>query len=187
VWLLAAAGGGNSSEGGNGAAGNSDEAQQDLRRLAHQTLAKVGEDFNAFKYNTLIAALMGLRNHMKSNRAALAGSPAWEEALDMLVLMMAPLTPYLSEELWQRRHPGPSVHTQPWPAFDAALASEDSVMLIIQINGKVRERMDIPANTAPGDLEGLAMAQPKVQEALSGKTVRKVIPVGNKLVNIVAN
>jgi len=92
----------------------------------------------------------------------------------------------VTEELWQRRHPGPSVHTQPWPAYDAALGAEETVMLVIQVNGKFRERVEIPADT-PGDrLEKIALEQQKVRDALGDLTVRKVIPVGNKLVNIVA-
>ncbi len=157
-----------------------------LRQAVHQTLKKVGEDFAQFKYNTLLAALMTLRNTLKTARDALEGSAAWEEALDALLLMLAPIMPFISEELWQARHPGPSVHLQAWPKFDPALATAETVTLIVQVNGKVRDRVEIPAGTAPEQLQGLAMAQAKVQEALAGMTVRKVIPVGNKLVNIVA-
>jgi leucyl-tRNA synthetase len=128
---------------------------------------------------------MTLRNHMKQVRAALEGSPAWEDAVDNMLLMLAPVMPFVIEELWQRRHPGPSVHDQSWPAYDPALAAADLVTLVVQINGRIRDKLDIPAGTPAAELEGLAMALPKVQEALQGKTIRKVIPVGNKLVNIV--
>jgi leucyl-tRNA synthetase len=152
----------------------------------HQTLKKVTEDYGQFKYNTLLAALMSLRNQLKSGREALAGGAAWEEALDTLVLMLAPVMPFITEELWQARHPGPSVHLQAWPKYDPALATAETVTLIVQVNGKVRDRVEIPADTAPERLHALALGQAKVQEALAGMTVRKVIPVGNKLVNIVA-
>jgi leucyl-tRNA synthetase len=162
-----------------------DKARALLQRV-HQTLQKVGEDYAAFKYNTLIAALMTLRNQLKTERKALEGSPAWNEALDTVILMLAPIAPFICEELWQRRHPGPSVHLQAWPAYDPALAASEAVTLVIQINGRIRDKLEIPADTPPEAVESLALAQPKVVEALKDKTVRKVIPVGNKLVNIVA-
>ncbi|HEX9843422.1 MAG TPA: class I tRNA ligase family protein, partial [bacterium] len=162
-----------------------EDKARELTRAVHQTLRKVSEDYGVFKYNTLLAALMTLRNHMKQVRAALEGSPAWEDAVDNMLLMLAPVMPFVIEELWQRRHPGPSVHDQSWPAYDPALAAADLVTLVVQINGRIRDKLDIPAGTPAAELEGLAMALPKVQEALQGKTIRKVIPVGNKLVNIV--
>ncbi len=163
-----------------------EEQSRALTRQVHATLKKAGEDYGAFKYNTCIAALMTLRNRMKASRKALLGSPAWEETLDKVILMLAPIAPYFCEELWQMRHPGPSVHLQPWPVYDPALTEAEAVTLVIQINGKIRDRLEIPAQTEPEELEALALNQPKVVEALKNKTVRKVIPVGNKLVNIVA-
>ena len=166
--------------------GGAENEARELTRVVHQTLKKVGEDYAAFKYNTLIAALMSLRNAMKAAREALAGTAAWRKGVDTLILMMAPIAPFITEELWQRRHPGLSVHLQSWPAFDPSLAAAEVVTLVIQINGKIRARLEIPATTTPGQLEALAMEQPRVREALADKTVRKVIPVGNRLVNIVA-
>ena len=164
VWHLATAPGeGGASSGQTGEElGNS---EKEVSRLLHQTLKKVSDDYAAFKYNTLIAALMTLRNRLKSERERLLGRPLWEEAMDSLILMMAPIAPFISEELWQRRHPGASVHLQSWPVHDPEKAAAD---------------------TDPGQLERLAMEQPKVREALKNKTVRRVIPIGNKLINIVA-
>ena len=79
------------------------------------------------------------------------------------------------------------MHDQAWPAYDPALAASEAVTLVIQINGRIRDKLEIPADTPPSALEGLARGLPRVQEALAGKTVRKVIPVGNKLVNIVVS
>jgi leucyl-tRNA synthetase len=185
VWHLAMADG-NAGDGQPAPGAPADKARE-LTRLVHQTLRKVSEDYAVFKYNTLLAALMTLRNHMKQARAELAGSAAWEDALDKLLLMLAPITPFVTEELWQQRHPGASIHDQDWPAYDPALAASDAVTLVIQVNGRIRDKLEIPAGTPPAQLEALAMGQPKVQEALQGKTVRKVIPVGNKLVNIVVS
>ncbi|MDH5753430.1 MAG: class I tRNA ligase family protein, partial [Deltaproteobacteria bacterium] len=153
---------------------------------AHQALKKVTEDYGQFKYNTLLAALMTLRNQMKQARKAAEGTPEWNEALDLLLLMLAPICPFITEELWQRRHGGASVHRQSWPAFDPELARPPSVTLVVQINGKFRERMEISADTPPESLEAMALELPRVADALKGKTVRKAIVVGNKLVNILA-
>jgi leucyl-tRNA synthetase len=168
------------------AADGSPQQAGPLLRALHLTLSKVGADFQAFKYNTLLAALMAFRNQLKGWQRELAGTAAWAEAIDTLILMMAPITPYLAEELWQRRHPGPSVHLQHWPQYRPELAAADTVTLVIQINGRIRDKMEIPADTTEEQTQLFALARPKVQEFLQGRTVRKVIPVGNKLVNIVA-
>jgi leucyl-tRNA synthetase len=181
VWALA------HPEDGSAAGSAGTAAQKTLRQAVHVTLKKATEDFQAFKYNTLLAALMSLRNHMKSNRAELEGSPAWSEALDLLTLMLAPLTPFLAEELWQQRHPGASVHVQAWPKFEPALVALDEVVVIVQVNGKVRERLTVAAGLPAQDLERLALDQPKVRESLAGQTVRKLVTVPDKLVNIVAS
>ena len=185
VWQLATAAGG--SEASPAPVGEElEKSAREVSRLLHQTLKKVSEDYAAFKYNTLIAAMMTLRNRLKSERKRLLGHPVWEEAIETLILMMAPIAPFISEELWQRRHPGASVHLQSWPVHDPEKAAVEAVTLVIQINGKVRARLEIPADTDPAQLETLAMEQPKVREALKNKTVRRVIPIGNKLINIVA-
>ena len=183
IWSLA-----HPEDGAGSRADNADaDAQKSLRQAVHLTLKKVTEDFQVFKYNTLLAALMSLRNRLKAGRAELEGSSAWNEALDLLTLMLAPLTPFLAEELWQQRHPGPSVHVQAWPAFDPALAAMEKVVVIVQVNGKVRERLTVAAGTPVAELEKLAMAQPKVRESLAGQTVHKTVTVPNRLVNIVAS
>ena len=186
VWYLSQPDGDGAADAPAPAADTADAARE-LTRRVHQTLKKVTEDYTAFKYNTLLAAVMTLRNHMKQARASLQGTPAWDEAQRLLLLMLAPIMPFITEELWQRRQPGASVHDQAWPAYDPALAAEEAVTLVIQVNGRIRDKLEIPADTPPGALEGLARGLPRIQEALAGKTVRKVIPVGNKLVNIVVS
>ncbi|MBI3993008.1 MAG: leucine--tRNA ligase [Candidatus Lambdaproteobacteria bacterium] len=161
------------------------EAARQLTGALHQTLAKVSEDYLAFKYNTLLAALMSFRNQLKAARPTLQGTPAWNTAIDGLLLMLAPVAPFITEELWQRRRPGESIHLQPWPRHDPALARTDAVTMVIQINGKFRDRMEVSPDVKAEEMQTLALERPKVQEALANRTVRKVIPVGNKLVNIV--
>jgi len=159
--------------------------EQELRVALHQTLKKVTDDYGAFKYNTLLAALMGFRNQLKSLRGELEGTPVWREAIEGLLLMLAPVTPFITEELWHRLGHTESIHRQAWPVYDPALITTESVTMVIQINGKFRDRVDIAAGLPAGEMESIALERPKVREALGDRQVRKVIPVGDKLINIV--
>ncbi len=173
-------------EGGKAGGEPAEKQIKDLRRATHQTIRDVTVDIEAFKFNTIIAKLMAMRNTLKAARAtAVYGTPAWVEAVDSLTLLMAPLAPHIAEEMWQRRHPGPSVHLQPWPAWDAEAAKDDVVTLVVQVNGKVRGKIEAPAGVSEADARELALAEPNVQRHLEGKTIRKVIVAGGALVNIV--
>ncbi len=181
VWNLAVDG-----EGQIGNSSYDEKAVRELRRTAHQTIRDVTSDIEAFKFNTVVAKLMALRNALKAARStAIYGSAAWDEALDSLLLLVAPIAPHISEELWQRRHPGPSVHVQRWPAWDADAAKEDVITLVVQVNGKVRGKIEVPAGVDEAAARELALADPNVQRHIAGKTVRKVIFAGGSLVNIV--
>jgi leucyl-tRNA synthetase len=165
---------------------------RELRHLVHSTAKKVTEDLAAFKFNTMVAALMELNNYLvKAKGTALVGTPAWDEAIDMLLLMLAPSTPHISEELWQRRHgkgtfqAADSIHVQAWPAWDAELAKAETVTLVVQVNGKVRDKVQADAGVTEAQARELALASPTVQRWLEGKSVQKVIFAGGKLVNIV--
>jgi leucyl-tRNA synthetase len=172
------------------ASGDEASAQQvrELRRKTHQTIQKVTEDIERFSFNTMIAALMEFNNYLvKARQAEVCGSAAWEEAMDSLLLLMAPAMPHIAEELWQRRHPGPSVHLQSWPEWDAALAKEEVITLVVQVNGKVRDRIEVAAGIDEATAKEMALASQRVQKHIAGKTVRKVIFAAGKLVNVVAN
>jgi leucyl-tRNA synthetase len=168
--------------------------------MTHKTLQKVTEDIEAFKFNTLLAALMEFNNYLvKAKETAVYGTPAWDEAVDMLLLMLAPETPHIAEELWQRRvqtrkvfgnpsglfRAAASVHVQPWPLFDPELARADTITLVVQVNGKVRDRIEVATGITEEAARELALAQPAVQKWLEGKSVRKVIFAGGRLINIV--
>ena len=100
--------------------------------------------------------------------------------------MLAPIAPHITEELWQKLNLGSgSIHRQLWPAFDEELAAEDLITLVVQVNGKVRDRLEIPAGTSKEETEQTAMAAPKVQSYLEGRKIRKVIVVPERLVSIV--
>jgi len=158
-----------------------------LERKLHQTILKVTDDFTAFRFNTAIAALMDMNNAlMKMRETALTQTAIWNQAVDALLLLMAPIFPHISEELWQQRGHGSSVHLQQWPQGNPALAADESVEIVVQINGKIRDRLTVAPDTASDELERQALALESVRRWLDGKTPRKVIVVPNKLVNIVA-
>ena len=183
------------SDRGKAGAGKDVEAlARDLRHLTHRTIKKATEDIEAFKFNTLLAALMEFNNYLiKARETAVFGTPAWEEAIDSLLLLLAPETPHVAEELWQRRHgqgafrAEDSIHVQAWPAWDPELAKTDSITLVVQVNGKVRDKVEVPADISEGEAMKVAMQSAAIQRWLEGKTVRKVIFAGGKLVNIVVS
>ncbi|MBI3961002.1 MAG: leucine--tRNA ligase [Chloroflexi bacterium] len=159
---------------------------REVERKLHQTLVKVGEDMASFRFNTAIAALMELNNLlMKAKDSAVAGSPIWDESIRSLLLMMAPIFPHISEELWHRIGNSDSVHVQRWPVGDPEKAKEDEVTVVVQVNGKNRDKLTVAPATAAKFLEEMALASEGVQKWLDGKQVRKVIVVPDKLVNLV--
>jgi leucyl-tRNA synthetase len=110
---------------------------------------------------------------------------AYGLAVDSLLLLMAPMVPHVTAELWERRHPGQHVHEQPWPVADAALAAAETVTMVVQVNGKVRDRIEVDAGVAAADMERMARQSAKVESTLEGREPRKVVTVPPKLVNIV--
>jgi len=161
------------------------EQALELRRRTHRTIRKVTEDFEHFGFNTALAALMEFTNHLYRVRDILAGSPAWEEALRCLVLMLAPVAPHLAEELWERLGGGYSVHTQPWPGYDPELAKAAEVTLVVQVDGRVRDRLVVPEDLPEPEARALALASPRVQQHVDGRVVKDVVYVPGKVLNIV--
>lgn len=157
-----------------------------LRRAVHQTIRKVTEDIESFSFNTAIAALMALRNTMKAaKQTAVARTPAWDETVEMLLLLMAPFTPHITEELWTRTGRPYSIHQQSWPRWDEAIAAEETVTLVVQINGKVRDRLEVPVDIPDEEAKEMALTSDGAQRHIAGKKVVKVIYVPGRLVNIV--
>ena len=155
-----------------------------LRKL-HQTLRQITDDFEGrWHFNTSIAALMGLMNVLTDLEKDLS-APAIAEILEKLTLMLEPFAPYLAEELWEEQgRPGPVFH-HAWPEYDPELAREEEAEVVIQVNGKLRGRINVAFGTPREVLEKLVLADTKVQPLLDGKQVVKVIVVPDKLVNIV--
>ena len=130
---------------------------------------------------------MAFRIVLKATPEA-AGSNVWQDCLEVMLLMLAPIAPHITEELWQIIKPsGGSIHQQGWPEFDEELIVEDMVTLVVQVNGKVRDRLEIPAGTSSLETEHLALAAPKVKIFLKKKQISKVIVVPERLVNIVCD
>jgi leucyl-tRNA synthetase len=168
-------------------AGNpSAEARRGLRRKVHQTLRKLTRDFENFEFNTTVSGLMELMNELyKAREQGVAGTPEWEEALDIYLRMLAPIAPHIAEELWARLGKPYSIHQQPWPQVDEDAAAEEQVTLVVQINGRVRDRLQVPAGTGDEEAKALVLASETVQKHLAGQTPKKIILVPGKLINIV--
>jgi leucyl-tRNA synthetase len=157
-----------------------------LRRKVHQTVRSVTRDFEQFEFNTIISALMELMNVMVDAKTQGAfGTPAWKEAEEIYLKLLAPVAPHITEELWQRLGYTYSIHTQPWPQVDEAAAAEDEITLVVQINGKVRDRIQVPAGISEADARAAALASDAVQKGLAGREPKQVIYVPGRLVNIV--
>jgi leucyl-tRNA synthetase len=159
---------------------------RDMRRAVHQTIRKATEDIERFRFNTLLAALMELTNALVRQRdAGPVDRDAWNEATESLLLMLAPAAPHIAEELWQRGGRPYSVHQQPWPEWDDDLAREDEVTLVVQVNGKLRDRIQVPASIEEERAKELALASERVRPHTDGKQVQRVVYVPGKLVNVV--
>ena len=159
---------------------------RNLRRKVHQTLKTITHDYLNFEFNTVISSLMELLNEMyKAREQGAANTPEWEETLDIYLKMMAPATPHVAEELWVGIGKPYSIHQQTWPIFDPEAATEEQITIVIQINGKVRDRIEVPVDIDEHKARNLALASETVQKYLEGKQPRKVIVVPKKLINIV--
>jgi len=165
----------------------SPETLKVLRRKVHQTLKHVTRDFEQFEFNTIVSGLMELLNEMyKAREAGAVGSPEWDEAIDIYLRMLAPVCPHIAEELWTDVLGKPySVHTQPWPKVDEEAAKEDEITIPIQVNGKLRDRIVVPADAGEEQIKSAALASEVVKKFLEGKPPKKVIVAQKKLVSIV--
>ncbi|MDH3398979.1 MAG: class I tRNA ligase family protein, partial [Acidimicrobiia bacterium] len=157
-----------------------------LRRSVHQTIQKVDHDMVAFKWNTAIAALMKLRNTLiESLNAGEASGEVWVEAIGALLKLLAPIAPHITEELWHSLGHDGSVHLQAWPQWNPDLLVDETVTMVVQVNGKVRDRVEVPMDISEEDAIETALAAERVRFWTEGKAVRKVIARPPKLVNIV--
>jgi leucyl-tRNA synthetase len=169
-----------------------DAAERALRVAAHKTLRTVSDEYEGYRFNTMVAHLMELTNVLMRYRGTeVAGTPAWDEAVELLLLMLAPAAPHVAEELWSRRlevagEAWRSIHAEPWPAWDEALTADELMELPVQVNGKLRDRVQVARDLSEADIERIVLDREKIRAALGGKEPSRVIHVAGRLVNIVA-
>jgi leucyl-tRNA synthetase len=168
---------------------NVEPAERELRRAIHMALKKVTEDIEErFNFNTAISAVMEAVNAAYSymnEKEEDIDTGVMAEALNLLVLMLAPFAPHLGEEMWQRLGNIDSVHRQVWPVYDPSVLQLDEVEIVVQVNGKVRGRLTIPAGLDSEEMQSLAMCDPRIVSFIDGKQIVKAITVPGKLVNLV--
>ncbi len=159
---------------------------RETERVLHQTIRKCYQELDRFKFNTAIAALMELLNHLNkvwNDRSV--DSSIWQECVEKFLLMLAPMAPHVAEEMWERTGHAYSIHQQLFPTWDDELAAEEEITLVVQVNGKVRDRIPVPAGIAEADARELALGSQRVQSHIDGKTLKNVVYVPGRLVNVV--
>ncbi len=162
------------------------DEERALSRLTHQTIRKVTQDLEKLRLNTMIAALMEYTNYLaKAKEEGIISNAAWNQAIETLLLLLAPTAPHLAEELWQQTGHKYSIHNQSWPKWDEALAKEEEITLVAQVNGKLRDRIMVPVSISEDEAKEKALASPKVKAHTEGKKIIKTIYVPGRLVNIV--
>jgi leucyl-tRNA synthetase len=170
----------------------SEDAAGAIRAAAHRTLRDVTDDYEEFRFNTMVAKLMELSNTLYRYRGtAVAGDQEWEEAIRLLLVMLAPAAPHITEELWSRRaevggREWTSIHTETWPVVDESAIAVSVREVPVQVNGKLRDKVIVPADATEEKLKAAALASPKIVAILAGRTPERVVVAGGgKLVNIV--
>ncbi len=161
------------------------DADRELVGLAHRTLKKVTEDIDRFHFNTAVPALMVLSNEFNTYLGEEPRQATYDEVLKMLLLMLSPMTPHIAHEIWEIKGYGSLLALQAWPEFDPELAREETAMLIVQVNGKVRDRLEVPADITADNAEEMALASEKIQTWLEDGELKKVIARPPNLVNLV--
>ncbi len=160
--------------------------QRDLQRITHKTTSKVTLDLEQMRFNTMISALMEFTNHLgRIKKDGTVSQKDWQQAARTLLLLLAPTAPHLAEELWQRTGNDYSIHNQRWPAWDEALAREEEITLVIQVNGKLRDRLTVPVSITEDEARKLALGGERVKPYLEGKRMVKMIYVPARLINLV--
>jgi leucyl-tRNA synthetase len=159
---------------------------RELRRMTHKTIRRVTEDVERFRFNTMVAAMMEYTNYLaRLKESGPVDEAGWREAMSSLMLLLAPSAPHIAEELWKRTGNAYSIHNQRWPEWDAELAAEEEITLVVQVNGKVRDRIQAPADVSEERAKELALSSAKVQPYVVGRSVAKVVYVPGRLVSIV--
>jgi leucyl-tRNA synthetase len=170
--------------------GKLNDIEKELYRKLHQTIRKVTDDIlNRFNFNTAISAVMELVNLMYKYQEDIKDSnkndALVKELTQKLLILLSPVVPFITEELWLKAGNPESIHKVPWPDYDKDIAKEELVTIIFQVNGKLRDRMELPLNTSAGEIGKYALSSGKVKKFIEGKEIAKKIVIPNKLINIV--
>jgi len=164
-----------------------EEVDREVRRVTHKTIKKVTEDIEErFNFNTAISAIMEMVNVLYASIDKNISKVVKTEALENLLILLSPFAPHITEELWERIGKTQSIHLMPWPEYDEEVLIEDEIEIVIQVNGKVRSRINVQRNIGKQDMEQMALSDDKVKDFLKDMKIVKTIVIPGKLVNIVA-
>ncbi len=163
-----------------------DEAEAAFVRARHKIVQRITQEMEDFRFNTAVAGLMEYLNTLYEARDQAIGTELWREAIGTMTRLLAPFAPFIAEEVWQvvLGH-SESVHVQPWPNYDEALTRTDQITVVVQVNGKVRDRMTVAVGASMEMIKETAVTRPNVQAHINGQPIRKIVVVPQKLVNIV--
>ena len=162
------------------------EAEKEFLHLTHKTIKEVTADLEKFRFNTMLSSLMEFSNYLsKVKENGVVSGSLWWEAISYFLLLLAPTAPHLAEELWAMTEHPYSIHNQPWPEYDEELAKEEEITLVIQVNGKLRDKVLVPASISEVEAKELALGRERVKAYIDGKKLTRVIYVPKRVVNIV--
>ena len=166
-----------------------DSEEDELDRQTHKAIKRVATDLERFHFNTMLAAHMEFTNYLVKLKAerSIAGVRKWEKAIDSLLLLLAPSAPHIAEELWERIGYSYSIHNQPFPSWDESKVAGEEVTLVIQVNGRLRDKVSVPISITEAEARELALASKKVQSHIDGKEVENIVYVPGRLVNVVVS
>jgi len=157
-----------------------------VERARHKAIKRITEDMQQMRFNTALAGLMEYTNTLiKARETDAVHTAAFRRALETLLVLLAPLAPHITEELWHQIGHKDSIHAQDWPSYNEAMTQEAVITVVVQVNGRVRDKLEVVAGVTEEEVQRLALASPRVQTYIGGKAVRKVVYVPDKLINIV--
>jgi leucyl-tRNA synthetase len=160
---------------------------REVLAVTHRTVKKVTQDIDRFRFNTAVAALMGLANSLIDYLNSDEGGrrATFDEAFRLMILMLAPMAPHMTHELWERSGRGTMLAVETWPEWDPELVRQETVTMIVQVNGKVRDRIEVAADIDAVEAEKVALESAKIKAHLDGKKIEKVVVRPPNLVNVV--